>query len=134
MVKRIAPLIGRIVLSLIFISSGINKILNFEGTLKYMERHGFFFTSLFLVLAIIIEISGGLSVLFGYKSKVGAWALILFLIPATIIFHSNFSYEAELIQFMKNFAIIGGLLFIAAYGGGTYSLDSITGNADHHQE
>ena len=122
--KRFIPLIGRILLSAIFLMSGLNKITNFGGTEKYMAAVGMPLTKLFLISAIILEVIGGLSILLGYKAKWGAWALVIFLIPATLIFHSNFSDQIQMIMLMKNLAMIGGLLMVANFGAGAISLDT----------
>ncbi len=80
-------------------------------------------TGLFIVAAIAIELAGGLSVLLGYKTRWGAIALTLFLIPATLIFHTNFADQMQTIHVMKNLAILGGLLMIIQYGAGRISFD-----------
>jgi putative oxidoreductase len=106
--------------------SGLGKIANFSGTQQYMAAYGMPMTSLFLIGAIILEVGGGLSILLGYKAKWGALALIIFIIPATLIFHTNFSDQTQMIMFMKNIAILGGLVLIVANGAGSLSLDNRT--------
>lgn len=73
--------------------------------------------------AIVVEVAGGLAVLLGYKARWGAIALALFLIPATWIFHTNFADQMQAIHFMKNLAIMGGLLAIVQSGSGRMSLE-----------
>jgi putative oxidoreductase len=124
--QKFTPLIGRIFLSAIFLMSGLGKIANFSGTQQYMAAYGMPMTSLFLIGAIILEVGGGLSILLGYKAKWGALALIIFIIPATLIFHTNFSDQTQMIMFMKNIAILGGLVLIVANGAGSLSLDNRT--------
>ena len=116
--------IGRLFLSAIFLSSGFGKIFKFAGTQQYMEAKGMPIAALFLVFAIILEITGGLSVLLGYKTKWGALALIIFLIPATLIFHNQLSDQMQMIMFMKNVAILGGLFMVVSFGAGPLSLDN----------
>ena len=111
-------LLARIFLSAIFIWSGINKIVNPIATQENMSAHGMPLTSVFLVAAIALEIFGGLSVLLGIKTRWGAAMLIIFLIPATLIFHTDFSTEIEQAMFLKNLAMSGGLLMLIQYGGG----------------
>ncbi len=82
-------------------------------------------TGLLLVSSIIMELGGGLSVLLGYKARWGAIALIIFLVPTTLIFHTNFAEEMQVIQFVKNLAIVGGLLMVVYLGSGPVSLVSI---------
>ncbi len=101
--------------------------MNPQGTMGYMAAMGMPLTGFFLVCTIIIEIGGGLSLLLGYKAKWGARALFLFLIPVTLIFHHNFGDQTQMILFMKNMAIMGGLLQIAMHGAGALSLDSRKG-------
>jgi putative oxidoreductase len=116
--------LGRLFLSVIFLKSGIGKIFSFAGTQQFMEAKGMPIAALFLVFAIILEIGGGLSVLLGYKTKWGALALILFLIPTTLIFHNQLSDQVQLGMFIKNFAILGGLFMVVSFGAGPLSLDN----------
>lgn len=120
------PLVARIFLSVIFLRSGISKILDFSGTQQFMSANGIplALTGLLLVGSIIFELAGGLSVLLGYKVRWGAIALIIFLIPATLIFHTNFAEEMQVIQFLKNLALMGGLLMVVYFGSGPVSLDA----------
>ena len=111
-------LLARIFLSAIFMWSGVNKILNPVATQENMSAHGMPLTLVFLVAAIALEILGGLSVLLGIKTRWGAAMLITFLIPATLIFHTDFSTELEQAMFLKNLAMLGGLLMLIQYGGG----------------
>ena len=111
-------LLARIFLSAIFMWSGINKILSPVATQENMSAHGMPLTLVFLVAAIALEILGGLSVLLGIKTRWGAAMLITFLIPATLIFHTDFSTELEQAMFLKNLAMLGGLLMLIQYGGG----------------
>ena len=119
------PLIARTFLSIIFLRSGITKIMGFAGTQEYMAAQGIpsGLTGMLLVAAIALELLGGLSVLLGYRARWGAIALIIFLIPATLIFHINFADSMQVIQFFKNLAIMGGLLMLVVYGSGPMSLD-----------
>lgn len=116
------PLLSRILISAIFIWSGIGKIMNPVSTQQYMLAYGMKFTPILLIAAIAVEIMGGLSVLLGIKPRWGAIALAVFLIPATFIFHADFSDRIQQIMFLKNLAILGGLLTIVQYGGGNIIL------------
>ena len=111
-------LLARIFLSTIFIWSGINKIINPVVTQANMSAHRMPLTLVFLVGAIALEILGGLSVLLGIKTRWGAAMLIIFLVPATLIFHTDFSTELEQAMFFKNLAMLGGLLMLIQHGGG----------------
>ncbi|NET60876.1 MAG: DoxX family protein [Symploca sp. SIO2E6] len=121
------PLAARICLSIIFIHSGINKIMGFSGTQQFMSANGIpmALTGLLLVATIIVQLVGGLSVLLGYKTRWGAILLILFLIPATLVFHSPFDPK-QMIAFLKNLGLIGGLLMVNYAGAGAISLDART--------
>lgn len=126
--ERYAPLAGRILLSLIFVMSGLSKIGGWNDTAGYMASKGMPMVPLFLVGAILFEVLGGLSVLLGFKAKIGAAALIVFLIPATLIFHNFWTLEGmeqqmQMIMFMKNLSIMGGLLLVIGRGAGPLSLD-----------
>ena len=84
---------------------------------------------LFLLGAIVFEVGGGLSVILGYRARWGALALIVFTVPATLIFHNFWALEGmdqqiNMIMFMKNLSMIGGLSLVAAYGAGPVSLDA----------
>jgi len=116
------PLLARILLGLIFVMSGLTKITGFEATQQQMASQGMPLTAFFLVGAIVVEVLGGLSVILGLWARIGAAALIFFLIPATLIFHTDFSQQTQMIMFLKNLSIMGGLLLVISFGSGTYSI------------
>jgi len=118
----IGLLLSRILLSSIFLFSGVKKIFAFQATQAYMSGAGMQMTGLFLVLAILLEVGGGLFLLLGYFPRLGALALILFLVPTTLVFHRDFSNPAQITQFSKNVAILGGLFAILSAGGGEFAL------------
>ena len=117
-------LIGRLLLAAIFVLSGFNKIMNPGMTQQYMAAHGMPLTSLFLIGAIAIEVGAGLALLLGAWTRSATWALVAFMIPTTWIFHANFADQDQMIHFMKNLAMTGGLLYVAAYGAGRFSIDA----------
>ncbi len=119
------PLIARVLLGVIFVLSGFNKITGFEGTQQYMASYGMPLTAVLLVGAIVLEVAGGLSVILGLWARAGAVALVLFLIPATLIFHTDFSDQTQMIMFLKNLSIMGGLLLLTVHGSGDYSIRSL---------
>lgn len=121
--EKFIPFLGRILLSVIFLVAGFNKITDPGGTQQFMANHGMPWTGFFLACAIIIELGGGLSVLIGYKTRWGAMALTIFLIPVTLIFHTKFTEPTQVIMFMKNLAIMGGLFILAGAGPGKISMD-----------
>lgn len=115
-------LVARVLLSSVFLFSGLKKVFAFSATQGYMAQFGMKMTGMFLVLAILFEIGGGLSVLLGYYPRLGALALLLFLVPTTAVFHRDFGNPAQITQFSKNLAIMGGLVAILAAGGGGFGL------------
>jgi len=122
---------GRVCISLIFLYAAYNKITEWEATVKMMAAKGMVQTSISLFLACIIEFFGALSLIFGFKTRWGAAALALFLIPVTIIFHDFWNVKGLLAndmvyQVLGNLAIFGGLLYVAVTGPGTLSLDKRT--------
>jgi len=121
--KAFFILIGRILLVLIFLNSGIGKVGNFEGTAQYMAKFGMPFTTFFLLGAIFLELVGSLTVILGYFTRLGALLLIIFLIPTTLIFHTNFGDRIQMIMFMKNVSMFGGCLILLSAGAGQFSLD-----------
>jgi putative oxidoreductase len=127
-IRRYSPLAGRILLALIFLLSGLNKFAAWEGTAAYMASKGMPIVPFFLVSAALVELAGGLSVALGFRARVGAAALFLFLIPTSLIFHNFWALEGmeqqvQMAMFMKNLAIMGGLLLLVAFGPGELSLD-----------
>jgi len=128
-------LLGRVLLGLIFLISGINKIADPQGTQQYMAVMGMTsMTTLFYIGAVAIEIGGSLSLLLGYRTKVGAWLLFLFMVPTTLIFHTNFADQNQMIHFLKNLAMMGGLLYVAEYGAGRFSMDAGLERAERMEE
>jgi len=119
---------GRILLSAIFLFSALGKIMDWSGTAHHMEQEGMAMVPVFLAGAIAFELLGGLSVLLGLFARYGVWLLIFFLIPTTLIFHDFWVKEGmermqQMIHFLKNVALMGGLLMVAAFGPGRFSLD-----------
>ncbi|MFB6248545.1 MAG: DoxX family protein [Salinibacter sp.] len=132
--RSYVPLLGRVLLGLIFVMSGLTKITGFEATQQQMAAQGMPLTAVFLVGAIAVEVLGGLSVILGLWARVGAAALFLFLIPATLIVHTDFSQQTQLIMFLKNLSIMGGLLLVTTFGSGPYRIRALPGadrNAAH---
>lgn len=113
-------LTGRVFLATIFLASAFGKITNFQATTDYMAAHGLPAVTLLCLCAIVVEVVGGLSLVLGYATRWGAVTLLVFLVPATLIFHAA---PDQRIQFLKNLAIMGGLLQVAAFGPGSISLD-----------
>ncbi len=122
--RNFIPLIARIFMSAIFLKSALGKIMDPAGTQQFMANYGMPFTGLFLIGAIVLEAAGGLSVLIGYKARWGATLLVVFMVPTTLIFHTKLSDPIQMIMFVKNLAILGGLLMVVYFGAGPVSLDA----------
>jgi putative oxidoreductase len=110
--------LGRVLLSAIFILSGLGKLPHFHDMAGMMASKGIPLASVALVITLLIEIGGGLLVLTGYKAKYAALVIALWLIPVTLIFHHFWGIPAEqqqdqMVHFLKNVAIMGGLLVLA---------------------
>jgi uncharacterized membrane protein YphA (DoxX/SURF4 family) len=123
--KAFAILIGRILLALIFLKSGIGKIGNFAGTAQYMASQGMPFATFFLVGAICFELVGSITIILGYFTRLGAILLLIFLVPTTLIFHNIWVDPKMMIHFMKNVSMFGGLLILLSAGAGRFSLDHL---------
>lgn len=127
-INKFGPLLGRILLALIFLLSGIGKIGGFAGTAGYMASKGLPMVEVLLAITIVIEIGAALMLILGWKAKLGAAALFLWMIPVTILFHNFWAMPADQqmiqqIMFMKNLGLMGGMLYIMAFGSGPLSVD-----------
>ena len=125
-------LVGRVLLALIFVTSGFSKIGGFDGTVGYIASKGLPMASIVAVLTIIIELGGGLAVVFGFMTRWAALALAVFTLLAGVIFHAYWALPAEQvmmqqIMFWKNISIAGGFLVLAAFGPGAISIDAKRG-------
>jgi len=122
-------LVGRILLALLFVPAGISKIGGFAGTVGYIGSVGLPLPTLGAVIAIIVEVGGGLLLLAGFGTRLAALALAVFTLVATFFFHNFWAVPADMVMmqqlmFFKNIAVVGGLLMVAANGAGSWSLDS----------
>lgn len=121
-------LIGRLLIAAIFFVSGLAKVTDTSGTIAHMEEAGIPAASLLVWFAAIAELAGAVSIATGFLTRLGAIALVLFLIPATLLFHDFWNYSGaerlpQMVNFLKNLAIGGGLGLLIAHGPGRYSLD-----------
>ena len=131
LLNGILALVGRIMLCAIFFTSAVmNKIPNFDGVAGYMAKEGVPLPKVLLVGAIAFLILGSISIVIGYKARIGALLLFVFLVLATYFFHDFWTFadakaaQMQQIQFMKNTALAGAMLLIAAAGPGPTSLDA----------
>ena|SRR5687768_8271456 len=121
-------LVGRILIGAIFVMSGIAKLTNTEETVAHMTSAGIPMAHTLAIVAGVAEVAGGLALVFGLLTRLAALGLILFMIPTTLIFHAFWTFEGaeqkmQMINFMKNLAIIGGLATVFAFGPSRYSVD-----------
>jgi len=120
--NNLAALAGRILLALIFLQSGIEKFVYYSGTLGYMTKAGLPFPQVLLVASGIIETACALALIVGWKTRLAAIGLVIWMIPVTLLFHNPAGGQEAMIHFMKNVAITGGLLVLFASGPGIWSL------------
>ena len=113
--------IGRVLISLVFLLSGYNKIFNYNSTVGWME--GFGVPGFLLWPAIILEILLPLLIIVGYKTKFAAIILAIFSIATALIFHLEFTNQMQTIQLLKNFGLAGGFIFIAINGPKDWAID-----------
>lgn len=116
-------LISRVLLSVLFIVAGYGKITGYAGTAAYMAS--MHVPSFFLPLVILLELGGGLAIVFGFLTRFTALFISGFTIIAAIIFHNNFSDDMQQLMFMKDMSIAGGFLILGLFGAGKYSLDNL---------
>ena len=116
-------LTGRIFIAVLFLMAGIGKLgAGYAGTQGYMEAMGV--PGILLPLVIALEIGGAILVIAGLWTRLAALALAGFTVVSAVLFHADFSDQMQMIMFMKNFAIAGGFLFLAASGAGAWSVDA----------
>ena len=116
--------VGRVFLAALFLASGLSKLGAAAATTAYIGSAGLPFPSLVYLLTLAVEIGGGLLLLIGFQARPVAMVLALFTVAAAVLFHSNFADQNQAIHFLKNFAIAGGLLQVAAAGAGRLSFDA----------
>ena len=123
LLQTIAAPLGRVLISMMFLTSGISKISGYAATQGYMEAMGV--PGALLPLVIAVEVLGGLAVMLGWHTRIAAFLLAGFTLLSGILFHANFGDQMQMIMFMKNLAIAGGFLMIVSLGGGAYALDNL---------
>jgi putative oxidoreductase len=125
--RNYGPAAGRFLITLLFLRSAFHKITGFTAVSGLMAKKGMPFAEVFLVAAIVLEVAGALMILLGWRARLGAFLLAVFLVPATLIFHDFWAVDpAQAINqanhFYKNVTILGALVFIMAMGPGPLSL------------
>lgn len=124
----VMPLAGRLLLAAIFLVAGFDKLTAFAATSGYLAKLGFPMPDLMTVIAIVLELGGGILLIAGWKIRWAAWALIVFVAVATFAAHRFWEFDAsqyrnQLNHFLKNLALVGGLLFVAAFGPGPLAVE-----------
>lgn len=119
-----AILVGRIFLSIMFILAGFSKLTAIAGTAGWFESLGIPAPTLAAVASGVVELVGGLAILVGFKTRIAALVLAIFTVAATLIAHTNLADQVQQLFFMKNLAVTGGFLVLAAAGAGAYSIDA----------
>ncbi|MEO8937494.1 MAG: DoxX family protein [Burkholderiaceae bacterium] len=128
-VHPVVPLIGRVLLAILFVVSGYGKLTHYAATEGYMAAAGLPLIGVLLPLTILCELGGGLLLMLGLFTRPIAVLLFLFTIPVTLAFHHFWDVPAaqavmQQTNFLKNLSIMGGLLLLASYGAGAYSVDA----------
>jgi len=126
--QRAVVVLGRFFFAVIFLLAGANHFN--KQTIGYAASQGVPLASVAVPLSGVVAIAGGLSLLLGYRAKLGAWLIVLFLIPVTLMMHKFWTVQdpmmaqIQMILFMKNVSMLGGALLISQFGAGPFSLDA----------
>jgi putative oxidoreductase len=124
---KYAVLAGRILFSLIFLAGGLGHFS--AQSISYAAAQGVPIASVLVPFSGIVSIVGALSIITGYKAKLGAWLLVIFIIPVTFSLHKFWNIQdpmmkqMDMAMFLKNLGLLGGALFIAFFGAGPLSID-----------
>jgi putative oxidoreductase len=127
--RDLTLLFGRLTLALIFVLSAVGKFSSFSGIAGMLSQQKHLpAATLLLGIAMFLELVGGLLVLSGFKTRIGAIFLIIFMVPVSLVMHNFWAYQGpeqmnQMINFLKNVSIVGGLLVLFASGPGKYSVD-----------
>ena len=121
---RYASLVGRLLIGLPFAMSGFGKLAAYGGTTAYIASAGLPVPPLAYAIAVLVELGGGLLLIAGYQARSVALALAVFSLATAVAFHNNFADQNQMIHFLKNVMMAGGLLQIVAFGAGAISLDA----------
>lgn len=129
-ITRYLPFVGRLMIGLPFAMSGLSKLGAYSATTAMISAVGLPVPPLAYAVAVIVELGGGLLLIAGYQARSVATALALFSIAAAVSFHSNFADQNQMIHFLKNVMMAGGLLQIAAFGAGALGIDNRRSNGN----
>jgi len=118
------PLIGRLLIAAPFLLSGVGKIAAYDRVVGMISAAGLPLAPLGWLIAIVVEVGGGLLMITGFRVRLAAYVMAAFTLAAAVFFHRNFSDPNQMIHFLKNVVILGALLNIAYFGAGPLSLDN----------
>ncbi|OCC01360.1 LysR family transcriptional regulator [Labrys sp. WJW] len=121
---RYTPSLGRILIAAIFLLSGFGKLTAPAATAGYIAAAGLPLPYLGVIIAILVELVGGILLILGYQTRLVALAMAVFSVAAAAFFHSNLGDQNQFIHFFKNIAMAGGLLQVVAFGAGSLSVDA----------
>jgi putative oxidoreductase len=121
------PAFGRLLIAVLFLMSGVGKLAAPAATIGYIASAHLPLPEGAYAVSLVVELAGGLLLLLGYRVRLVATVLAVFTLGAALGFHNDFADKNQLIHFMKNIAIIGGLLQVVAFGAGSFSLDALAG-------
>jgi putative oxidoreductase len=122
--NKYLPLLGRILLGAPFLMSGLGKLSAYAGTVGSIAAVGLPAPPLAYIVAVAIEVGGGLMLLSGFRVRAASMVLAIFSLVAAFFFHRNFADQNQMIHFLKNVMIAGGLLQISNFGAGAWSVDA----------
>ncbi len=125
--------LGRLLMASLFLPAGIAKLTGFAATVGYIASVGMPMPAVSAVIALIVEVAGGIALVIGFGTRTAALVLAVFTLVASFFFHAYWAAPAEQhmivsLLFYKNIAVVGGLLFLVAFGAGGWSLDAKRGN------
>ncbi|KXU82409.1 LysR family transcriptional regulator [Paraburkholderia monticola] len=121
---KFLPLLGRILIGAPFVMSGVSKLAAYSATVGYIAAVGLPVPPLAFVLAVLTELGGGLLLLSGYRVRAVSLGMAVFCVVTAMFFHHNFADQNQMIHFLKNVMMAGGLLQITWFGAGAFSLDA----------
>jgi putative oxidoreductase len=122
-------LLGRILIATLFLPSGLSKLAGPAATQAYITAMGLPAPALICYGAMLVELVGSILLIIGFQTRIAAYALAIFTLLAAFLFHTNFADQNQMIHFFKNFAIVGGLLYVGVLGAGKFSLDHRIGRS-----
>jgi putative oxidoreductase len=116
-------LLGRLLLSVIFILSGVQKLMDFSGTVAFMGVEGLPVPALAAIVAVIVECVGGILLIIGYQTRPTGMVMAVWCIATALVAHRDFGNPDQMIHFLKNVALAGGFLQLVAFGAGAWGID-----------